>query len=392
MAKSTFTTYRNTSDVLRLYALETIEDDYSSIYEVMDEELGAAPDVANAVLLEADVADDELLRVIDGLTAPAEVRAAPVEQDIDLGELERLLAEEPAATAKDEPEVAAPVVPAAPVVAAVPFNDDKDDDDDIDAELERLLAEVERPVQPEQPAQPAPATETAQVDASVEMDLADLEAAVHRAEATEAMMAAAVVEDVVEGAVPTGDAAEVVAAKEGAASKPAKPGRTVTPRRHYSDKVERLKDRMGASLAEYTVLTTADALVDETDLKVVMERTLEIIRSMNSKEKNRASNFMEFLSGKKGRLNEVLERVLRLLEREGYLTTGNGGNVMKDLMARPYSPASARAMGSNTVNMYAALKVIVPDGKGKYVANPDSLLLAKARSLLVSPAAEAAAV
>lgn len=130
----------------------------------------------------------------------------------------------------------------------------------------------------------------------------------------------------------------------------------------------------------------------EADLKAVMERTLEITRSMNSKEKNRASNFMEFLSGKKGRLNEVLERVLRLLERKGYLTTGNSGNVMKDLMARPYSPASTRAMGSNTVNMYAALKVIVPDGKGKYVANPDSLLLAKARSLLAAPATEAAAV
>jgi hypothetical protein len=215
--------------------------------------------------------------------------------------------------------------------------------------------------------------------AVVEQELsdADLEAAVTRAEATELMMAAATPEGGDLGAAPSEEAVA-----EG------KTKRTPTPRKHYSDKVERLKDRVGESLAEYTVLTTADALVDEAELSAVMERTLEIIRQMNSKEKNRASNFIEFLSGKKAKLNNVLERVLKVLERDGHIQTGAEGNVIKDLLARPYSMASARAMGGNTIGMYADLKVIVPDGKGKFVANPDSLLLAKARALLAVPAAE----
>src|SRR5690606_27785248 len=110
---------------------------------------------------------------------------------------------------------------------------------------------------------------------------------------------------------------------------------------------------------------------------------------MNKKEQNRASNFVEWLSGKKSRLNNVLERVLKVLERDGVLTTGNEGNVIKDLLARPYSLGSARAMGGNTIGMFADLKVIVADGKGKFVPNPDSLLLMKAKSLLAAPAAAA---
>ena len=254
----------------------------------------------------------------------------------------------------------------APAPAAVVIEEDSpvvieagSDTIDLDAvDLDALLAE---PV--------------AVVAAPVETELseADLEAAVTRAEATDLMIAQATDEGMVEGAAPTGESSDAVAAE---------PVKVKRERKHYADKVDRLKDRVGASLSEYTVLTTADAMVDESELGAVMERTLEIIRAMNSKEKNRASNFIEFLSGKKAKLNNVLERVLRVLDRDGFIQTGAEGNVIKDLIARPYSIASARAMGGNTIGMYADLKVILADGKGRFVANPDSLLLAKARSLL----------
>lgn len=226
-----------------------------------------------------------------------------------------------------------------------------------------------------------PIVSEAPTEAVTELTLEELEVAVTRAEAVDAMMATATVDEITVGASPS---------ETEAAPGEVKAKRVVTPRKHYTDKVERLKDRVGAELAEYTVLTTADALVDEAELSAVMERTLGIIREMNSKQKNRASNLIEFLSGKRARLNNVLERVLRVLERDGVIQTGNEGNVMKDLLARPYSPASARAMGGNTIGMYADLKLIVADGKGKYVANPDSLLLAKARSMLaaMTPGAE----
>lgn len=259
-------------------------------------------------------------------------------------------------------------------------------DDDLSALLAELGAgdevvaadtPVEAAVADDADVVPAAAAEV--TDTSVEDELNDalLEAAVGSAEAVEASVAAATDDtDADPGAAPTVEAEAA-----------AKPKKTATPRKHYSDKVERLVDRVGDKLAEFTVLTINDAPVDDEAMKATMDTTLGIIRGMNSKEKNRAGNFIEFLSGKRAKLNNVLERVLGVLERDGFLTTGNEGNVMKDLLAKPYSAAAARAMGGNTIGMFADLKVILADGKGRYVANPDSLLLMKAQAMLGAAAA-----
>ena len=227
------------------------------------------------------------------------------------------------------------------------------------------------------PANDEVVVELATPDLPAEPDMQELETIAARAEAA-ALMIESATPDTDDGSAPTGEGSDVVATA---------PKKERVPRKHYSDKVERLKDRMGASLGEYMVLTAADAMVeDEAALQATMDATLQIIRDMNSKEKNRASGFIEFLSGKKAKLNNVLERVLSVLERDGYVQTGNEGNVFKDLLSRPYSPASARAMGGNTISMFADLKVILAEGKGRFVANPDSLLLAKAKSMLTAAA------
>lgn len=145
------------------------------------------------------------------------------------------------------------------------------------------------------------------------------------------------------------------------------------PRKHYTDKAERLKDRVGDELATVSMLTPDDAAMPPAE---GIERTLEIIKGMNKKEQNRASNLVEFVTGKGKSLNGVLERLIRLLHKDGYLQTGEKGNVMADLLSRPYSPASARAMGANTVAVFADLYLLKADTKGKYVANPESVLLA----------------
>jgi hypothetical protein len=235
-------------------------------------------------------------------------------------------------------------------------------------------------------------------------------AAVVSSEATDVMVAAARNEVVLGDAVPT--SGEIAAPKVEAkgkkekAEKVAKTPKTpktpkapkepkapkaektpAAPRKHYSDKVERLTDRMGDKLGEYTVLTGADADVeDDAALAAVTASTMNIIRAMNSKEQNRATGFLEFLSGRKSSLNKVLGRVLTVLERDGAISTGVEGNVIKDLLSAPYSLASARAMSGNTIGMFADLKVITSDGKGKFIANTDSLLLMKAKSLMTATA------
>lgn len=219
---------------------------------------------------------------------------------------------------------------------------------------------------------------------------ADLEAAVSGAETAE-LMSAAATEDGIDGSAPTGAASELIAETEAAA--PEK--KAATPRVRYTDKVERLKARVGDKLAEYSVLTTADVMSADTDeaLNAVMDRTMDIVKAMNKKVGNRGVGFIEWLAGKKTSLNNVIERALKLLGEDGYLQTGEEGNLMKNLLARPYSLASARAMGGNTVVMLVQLKVILPlEGhKGRFVANDDSLLLMKARSLMAAPAPAAVA-
>lgn len=227
-------------------------------------------------------------------------------------------------------------------------------------------------------------------EAAAPIDDAMLSAAVSGAEATEIMVAEATPEGVTEGAAPSGDGTDVVALpviKEKAAKEPKAPA---TPRKHYTDKTERLKDKLGAGLSEYSVLTLADAGVDEEELKVVMEKTMDIIRGLNKKESNWAVKMIEFLAGKKSSISEVTGTILKLLHTDGYISTGNDGNVFKTLVARPYSPGSARAMGGNNVGFMKDLKMIIADGKGKFIANPDSLLLMKANSMLFAPAATTA--
>ena len=210
-----------------------------------------------------------------------------------------------------------------------------------------------------------------------------LESAVNAAEAVSDALAHAESSDKPDSSAPSAATMSVIAGGE---DKPAKVPRA--PRKHYTNKFDRLVDRVGSeTLAEYSMLTTADAAaasVDADAMKTSVARTMDIIKAMNQKEQNRASNFMEFVTGKRKNLNTVLERVLRVAERDGFVTTGNEGNVFKDLLSRPYSPASARAMGGNTIAMFKDLLVLIPvaGNKGRYVLNDQSVLYSVAKSLL----------
>lgn len=225
--------------------------------------------------------------------------------------------------------------------------------------------------------------------AVVEMDDAMLSAAVSSAEATEASVSATASGGVVDaGAVPTGDASDVTPDNEPAAEKTK---RTPVPRKHYTDKTERLKDKLGSSLGEYSVLTLADA-VNEDELTAKMEETMVIIRGMSSKAQNWAVKLVEYLAGKKSSMSEVTLRIFKLLEKDGFITTGATGNLYLDLISKPYSPGAARAMGGNNLAALSGLKIIIADGKGRWVTNPDSLLAMKAQSMLFALPAPAEVV
>lgn len=154
------------------------------------------------------------------------------------------------------------------------------------------------------------------------------------------------------------------------------------PRKHYASKVERVTDKLGEHLGDYTVLTLSDASLTGDELKAKQAETLEVLKGAGVKVQNRMTMLLEFVAGKSSKLNEVIERAFKLLKADGYITVGEKGNFHQNLLSKPYSAAAARAMGNNTLAAMRDFKVIAKDAEGKYVANPESLILMKINGML----------
>ncbi|WP_087670343.1 hypothetical protein [Caballeronia humi] len=162
---------------------------------------------------------------------------------------------------------------------------------------------------------------------------------------------------------------------------------------HYANKTDRIKARLGTNLGNYLVLVLeiADADLEGDALKAKQVETLAVIDAMSVKVKNSASILLDFLSGKTAKPNEILERALDVLAADGKITTGDNGNLHKNLIAKPYSPSAARAMGRNTVTIMQKTKMIVAGAnKGEFLPNPKSLFLLIAEQNL-DPASPAVA-
>ena len=222
---------------------------------------------------------------------------------------------------------------------------------------------------------------------SVVLTADEMDHAVGRVEAIQASIDLATPTGVVSTAAPTGDssdAAPLAAGEEGDGIASPAAAKTKTPRKHYANKLDRIKDRLGSGAADYMVLTMDDAGVDAEDLQRVMADTEHIIAGLNKKEQSRAGFLFDFLSGKSAKLSSVLDATLRILHRDGFVTTGKTSNIIADLTSgsKSYSLGSARAMSGNTIGMFHDLKLLKEDGKGKFVANPDSTLLSAANAKL----------
>jgi hypothetical protein len=166
------------------------------------------------------------------------------------------------------------------------------------------------------------------------------------------------------------------------------------PRVFYGkDKVSRIAANVSP---DFLVLTVQDAELTGEALTAAQSATMEIVKGMGDKVKNRATNLIEFASGKLPRLNNVGMTALRLLASEGQITTGDKGNLHAALLAKPYAPAAARAMGNNQLNAMRQLKLISLTSKGHYAPNGDSVLLSILASKLAlsfpEPVAAAEAV
>lgn len=198
---------------------------------------------------------------------------------------------------------------------------------------------------------------------------------------------------VIEPALPDGSGivADVVAvaevpakkAKVAKAPKEPKEPKVAVERKHYVNKVERIVDKLGNQLGDYTVLELADAMLEGEALKAKQDETLAIVKASGVKVQNRQTFILEFIAGKSTKLNGVIQTALAILSKEGSISMGVEGNLYKALLAKPYSANAAKAMGGNTLLALKTLKIVV-ENAGKLIANPNSLVLMKLNSMGVT--------
>jgi hypothetical protein len=145
-------------------------------------------------------------------------------------------------------------------------------------------------------------------------------------------------------------------------------------------KSQKVVAKLGEKASEFLLLEIADAELDEEALKAKQEKVLAEIDSLAKKVGEKATMLFGWLKNG-GALNEVMRRTFEVLAKDGELTSGEKGNLQQNLLSKPYSKGTAASQANQMFMLLPALKVTVKE-RGKMVANPDSLILAKAKAEL----------
>lgn len=208
---------------------------------------------------------------------------------------------------------------------------------------------------------------------------ADIEAAVAGAEEDEARhelySAQPAGSDVVEPVVVEAKPVKVKAKSPKKVKEPA------APRIFFANRSDRIKHNLGGKVSDFLVLELSDIALSSEALKARQDEILgEIDNKLAKKVGEKAAQLLDWFS-KGGKMNEVMRRAFTVLVKDGELTSGDGGNLQNDLLAKPYSMGTARSQANQMFMLFPFFKITVKE-KGKMVANPNSVMLAKAKDQL----------
>lgn len=156
----------------------------------------------------------------------------------------------------------------------------------------------------------------------------------------------------------------------------AEPAKTKTQakrvRQYYANAFDRMKGHIGEHFDRYLILETRDASHSQEAGEQKKKEFVEAFGKAGKKVQNRAAFFIEFSAGKATSLNYVCETAVKMLCQAGKITLGANGNLYQKLLSKPYSPRSASAMGTNTVNAMKLLKMVTTERDGSLVPNENS--------------------
>lgn len=225
-----------------------------------------------------------------------------------------------------------------------------------------------------------PATDTTIIESAMEAAGAKLE--------NEEMYAslAKTTETVPEGDKPKTTEVETVAGEKSRAPKkenaPAAPRVTF----HGNARSKVLDARIGGKSSELIVLSVGDLSLSAEDLAVKQAAFKdELDNKIAKKVAEKCIMLFKDLGAKVPVKNEVMQTAFKVLSRDGYLTSGDKGNLQIALREK-YSVGTARSQANQMFCLFPFIEVTTKESKGKMVPNKDSLVLAQVNDLLALPA------
>lgn len=161
------------------------------------------------------------------------------------------------------------------------------------------------------------------------------------------------------------------------------------PRTTYSNsKVsDMLMSRLNGNLSEI-VLEFSDAELSPDDLAAKQQDFLNLLNTKPNMSKDGSSTqvkvaqkvvilFSFFASG--GKWNEVMYRTFKLLLKDGKITSGKDGSLVKELLSKPYSKGTANAQAGQMFQMLPLLKIATKTDANTYTINEESTIVARLR-------------
>lgn len=139
-----------------------------------------------------------------------------------------------------------------------------------------------------------------------------------------------------------------------------------------------LEARLGGQSDKFLILEDSDALLDPTTLALKQAMLREDF-DLRLAKKVAEKGIMLFRDLSKGVTleNEVMRRAFQVLSRDGFLTSGDKGNLQVDLAAK-YSVGTQRAQASQVFSLFQFLKIVEKSGS-HYMLNTKSTIFSAAK-------------
>ena len=143
-------------------------------------------------------------------------------------------------------------------------------------------------------------------------------------------------------------------------------------------RAERIRTQLGADFIDKTTLTPAWATKTEGEHTADFDA---IIGDMAEYVGDKAVNLFKFIKVGGG-LNEVTRRGFEVLLRDGQIVGGDNGNMIVNLLSKPYSIGTSRAQCNQIMQLFTDLEIGKRVSRGVVVVNDESIILEVVKALL----------